>query len=225
MKKQEEDATNQETTVKLDVSIAEYLFASTKQKVNKENLTSEEWVGILRKVVDRSKPFLTYFDSYNEIGKLLSTKWFSWFFGAKVEYLDGINEKTKIIPITEQSLVLTSKKGPEIPINIFNSSFGTKKQFSIREEIFLTSKGDIILLICERDESIPDNFRFTKLVFKKLSDEELLVFVKNSFSFVTQPLCCLKDIVNIGLKRREEQLFQMKEIKMFLTRICDLIND
>lgn len=219
------------TTVdpRMSISVSDYLFDSKELNVVEKNLTPLQWVNILRKTIKLCKPYLNYFHGFREIHDLIHREWWreiNFFdeppFQTEMIYNDPLFERNKIFSITKSGFGLSYNKGPKLDRHPFNEHSQETDRYFIHEEIFLTIDGKIVLATFERDRVISSD-KYTKMFFKELEDEALVGFVEKSFKRITDPILCLREIIDFGIERRQEQLDQMKVISQKIHRLSNLV--
>lgn len=232
MKNSKESATSEAATASLTVSVSDYLLGKLDCPVTKKNLTNKQWVDFLKKLIEECKPYLSYFHRFREINYLIKHEWWN-----KIEELDQlpshpkteilfsgkVNEYTRVISITKCGIGLGGNRGVKFgPYSIDGDIINPGYRYYVKEEIYLTITGEIILVSSTNDKCYGGD-RYTEVSFEELNDESLESFIEKSFFRITDTVECLNEVIIFGIEKRKEQLKKMKEISSTITRMSNLL--
>lgn len=201
-----------ESETSYTVDVIEFLMDFQKEKIPVKKLAPHIWTLLFRKLFLEIKQDLHYLHQFQELLELIpSREWGMWTHpGTKTFFSKGISSKTRVLPIAENGKILSFWKMEE------------DNSFWVAQKVLLSDSGKFILASFKAIEDT--NFKMLEIVFKELDDDDLSkLILEDNYCLVLTILECLKNVLEFGIQKREEQLIRLKSLIFTVNRMRNLI--
>lgn len=218
------------------ISFQDYLLGGKTLKLT--DIPVAEWVIIVRKIIDRCKPHLKYFDGFVPIGKKepFERYWYQivqWKNAdLRMIFPDGVDWDTKIRSISQYADGLSAAWVPNFKLHSGEviqkrDPFWSSQDFSANKvflstNLFLTSKGEI--LICESIH-FESGEQDSIAQFSIVDDKKLHDLIMCSHGRITDLISVLVKALCDGIERRERQLSELRSLNETLEKISSICGD
>lgn len=203
------DTSNKVSNDMTHVDPIDFILGSSTPIVPTTSLPTATWVIFLKRLIEKVKPHLKYFNNFKELGEFIKGLRYELiidFDHEKIPYNKNITAKTRVLWITE------------------NKEYADYEDYRfLNKQIFLSDNGTFILMCMFVKKG--DGDRARSVMFKTVDAKELNKLITEKPEIIVKFIQRLEETLREGVERRRGQLELLETLHASIHRANSIVKE